>query len=94
MSHLFGPLLNQSCCVVYTGLELVAIFLPQPPKCWDYNQASPQLVVVIAVILLVVSAFLKIYYFVCMSILPTWLYVHHVHAWSPGRPEKVTEPLE
>ena len=28
--------------VAQAGLELTAILLPQPPKCWDYRRAPPQ----------------------------------------------------
>lgn len=30
--------------IVKSGLELLAIFLPHPPKCWNYRHKSPHLV--------------------------------------------------
>ena len=28
------------------------------------------------------------FYFMCMSVLPACMYVHHVHAWCPKRSEE------
>lgn len=38
------------------------------------------------------SSFLKIYfYLLCMSVLPEYTYVFHMHAWCSWRPEEDTE---
>lgn len=29
--------LGLELCLAYTGLNLVVILLPQPPKCWDFE---------------------------------------------------------
>lgn len=34
---LFGESLKPSQSITHTGLELIAVFLPQSPKCWDYR---------------------------------------------------------
>lgn len=35
-----------------------------------------------------------LFYFMCVSVLPTCMYVHHVCTQCLRRPEKVLEPLE